>query len=343
MHLPIQALAIDAALLLLACLSLLHRVARQFSYTMFIVAAVAIALTFPQYFLSVHGFALQRLILPLLQVITFGVGCTMNLREFSGAWKSPRGILIGVVSHYCIMPLVALTLAKVFHFPAEIAAGMVLVGCCPSGLASNVIAFIARADLALSITITTISTLLSPFLTPVLMRSLAGQMVHVNTLAMMLDILKIVIGPIALGLLVNRLAHRRAKPLLRAMPLLSMLGIAVIIMIISAQGREELMHVGVALVAAVFLQMTLGLSLGYGAARLLGLSERECRTVSIEVGMQNSGLASGIAVQMGKVATLGLAAAINGPVMNTTFSLLGMWWAGRPERQPQDATMASTR
>lgn len=324
-------LGVDAALLLLACLTLLSRIARQFSYTAFIVVAVAITLTFPKYFLTVGGFELKRLILPLLQVITFGVGCTMNLQEFSGAWKSPRGVLVGVVSHYCIMPLMALTIAKAFHFPPEIAAGMVLVGCCPSGLASNVIAFIARADLALSITITTISTLLSPFLTPLLMKTLAGQMVQVNTVAMMGDILKIVIGPIALGLLVNKLAHQRAKPLLRLMPLLSMLGVAVIIMIISAQGRDELLHVGFALVAAVFLQMTLGLSLGYFGARVLGLSERECRTVSIEVGMQNSGLASGIAVQMGKVATLGLAAAINGPVMNTTFSLLGMWWAGRPE------------
>lgn len=333
-------LCVDAALLLLACASLLHRISRQFSYTAFIVVAVAIALTFPKYFLVVDGFELKRLILPLLQVITFGVGCTMNLQEFSGAWKSPRGILIGVVSHYCIMPLMALMIAKSFHFSPEIAAGMVLVGCCPSGLASNVIAFIARADLALSITITTVSTLLSPFLTPLLMRALAGQMVHVNTSAMMLDILKIVIGPIAIGLLVNKLAHQRAKPLLRAMPLLSMLGIAVIIMIISAQGRDELLHVGFALVAAVFLQMALGLSLGYCGARLLGLSERECRTVSIEVGMQNSGLASGIAVQMGKVATLGLAAAINGPVMNTTFSLLGMWWAGKPVGESKNVAAA---
>jgi BASS family bile acid:Na+ symporter len=340
MNVHAQVLLIDTALLLLACGTLFYRPTRQFSYTAFIVAAVAIALTWPQYFLVVDGFELKRLILPLLQVITFGVGCTMNLREFSGAWKSPRGIMVGVVSHYCIMPLMALMIAKAFHFPPEIAAGMVLVGCCPSGLASNVIAFIAKADLALSITITTVSTLLSPFLTPLLMKLLAGQMVHVNTVAMMGDILKIVIGPIALGLLVNRLAHQRAKPLLRMMPLLSMLGVAVIIMIISAQGRDELLHVGFALVAAVFLQMTLGLTLGYCGARVLGLSERECRTVSIEVGMQNSGLASGIAVQMGKVATLGLAAAINGPVMNTTFSLLGMWWSARPvaERKSLPAT-----
>jgi len=323
-------LLIDAALLLLACATLLHRVSRQFSYTAFIVFVVAVALTFPQYFLVVHGFELKRLILPLLQVITFGVGCTMNLREFTGAWKSPRGILVGVTSHYCIMPLMALTIAKSFHFPPEIAAGVVLVGCCPSGLASNVIAFIAKADLALSITITTISTLLSPLLTPLIMKMLAGQLVHVDRLSMMGDILKIVIVPVALGLLVNRLAHERAKPLLRAMPLVSMVGIAAILVVISAQGRDELLHVGFALVAAVFLQMTLGLTLGYCGARICGLSERECRTVSIEVGMQNSGLASGIAVQMGKVATLGLAAAINGPVMNTTFSLLGMWWSGRP-------------
>src|SRR5580698_773020 len=116
MQIHTEALLVDAALLLLACVTLLHRTSRQFSYTAFIVAAVAIALTFPQYFLVVHGFELKRLILPLLQVITFGVGCTMNLQEFSGAWKSPRGI-VGVVSHYCLMPLIALTISKAFHFP----------------------------------------------------------------------------------------------------------------------------------------------------------------------------------------------------------------------------------
>src|ERR1700691_5473582 len=134
-------LCVDAVLLLLACLTLLHRISRQFSYTAFIVVAVAISLTFPKYCLVVDGFELKRLILPLLQVITFGVGCTMNLQEFSGAWKSPRGILVGVASHYCIMPFTALMIARLFHFPPEIAAGVVLVGCCPSGLASNVIAF----------------------------------------------------------------------------------------------------------------------------------------------------------------------------------------------------------
>lgn len=333
---------INGVLLLAAFGMLAGKKTRPFAYTAFIVCAVAIALSFPQHFLAIGSFQLKSAIVPLLQIITFGVGCTMTWHDLAGVWKMPRSVFVGVGCHYLIMPFVAVLIAKAFGFPAEVAAGVVLIGCCPSGLASNVIAYIANANLALSVTITTVSTLLAPLLTPFLMKVLARQFVHVDALAMMVDILKIVIGPILLGALLNRFLHSRAQWLLKVMPTVSMVGVAAIIVVISAQGRDSLMRVGVALVCAMFLHMTAGFTLGYLGAKLFGLSERDCRTVSIEVGMQNGGLASGIAVQMGKVATVGLAAAVNGPVMNTTFSLLAMWWSGRPVAEtPDQATVAS--
>jgi BASS family bile acid:Na+ symporter len=215
-------------------------------------------------------------------------------------------------------------------------AGVVLVGCMPSGLASNVIAFIAKANLALSITITAVSTILSPVMTPLLMKFLGGQFVPVNFMDMLWDILKLVIIPIFIGVFVNQFFHKKALWIDKVMPKISMSGIACIIIIITAAGRDNLLHVGMALVFAMFLHMTIGLILGYWGGRLFGLSKLNCRTIAIEVGMQNGGLASGIAVQMGKIATIGLAPAVNGPIMNTTFSLIATWWGSNPVKEADE-------
>jgi BASS family bile acid:Na+ symporter len=316
---------------LLLALTMMQSVTfKKFAYTVLILSAVTVSLTFPQYFSSVGDFQLKKLIVPLLQLITFGVGCTMSLRDLSGVLKMPKAVFIGVMCHYTIMPFVGYTIAKIFGFPPEIAAGVVLVGCMPSGLASNVIAFLAKANLALSVTVTAVSTLLAPVMTPLLMKLLGGQFVPVNFLDMLVDILKLVILPIIIGVLVNYFFHKKALWIDHIMPKVSMAGIAFIIVIITAAGSANLMHVGLALVAAMFLHMTIGLLLGYWGARLFGLSKLNSRTIAIEVGMQNGGLASGIAVQMGKIATIGLAPAVNGPIMNTTFSLIATWWGGKP-------------
>jgi BASS family bile acid:Na+ symporter len=305
---------------------------RKFAYTAAVVAAVTVALVFPEYFIQVDGFRLQKLIVPLLQVIMVGVGCTMNWRDLVRVLKMPKAVLLGVFCHYAIMPVVAFTIAKLFRFPPEIAAGVVLVGCCPSGLASNVIALLAKANVPLSVTVTTISTLVAPLATPLLMRLLGAGFIHVDVGAMMFDMVKLVVIPVCAGVLLNRVLENKAKLVMQAMPVLSMAGIATIIVIVTAAGRDSLLHVGVALLLAMFLHMTAGFTFGYAGARLSGLQEADCRTISIEVGMQNGGLASGIAMQMGRVATMGLAAAVNGPVMNVTFSLLGTWWSNRPPR-----------
>jgi len=260
------------------------------------------------------------------------MGTELSLKDFANVIRMPKGIIVGVVCHYVIMPLVGFALASLFHFPPEIAAGIILVGCCPSGLASNVMCYLARANLALSVSVTTISTLLAPFLTPLLMSLLGGSFVAINFRSMVWDITKIVIIPVAAGLAFHYLIHGKFKWLDKAMPLVSMAGIALILVVITAAGRDNLLKVGALLLVATILHNVLGYFLGYWSARLLRFHERDCRTIALEVGMQNAGLASGLALEMGKLATAGLAPAIFGPVMNISGSSLASWWHNHPPK-----------
>lgn len=323
-----------AGLVLLALGSRAGRTLREFTFTLWIVAAVSAAMLFPQLFQSVGGFRLTGLIVPLIQLIMFGMGTAMSVRDFAGVLRMPRGVLVGIACQFTIMPLLGVALATGFRFPPEIAAGVVLVGSAPSGVASNVMAYIAGANVALSVTLTAVATLMAPLMTPLLMELLAGQFVPIHFLDMMIGIIQMVIVPILLGLAFNRLLHGRAAWLDRAMPIVSMVGIAVVITIITASGRDALLTIGPALVLAAVLHNGMGYLLGYWGARLVGMDERSCRTIAIEVGMQNGGLASGIALQMGKVATVGLAPAIFGPWMNISGSALANWWRSRPIAEP---------
>ena len=303
---------------------------RSFAFTFWIFSAVTLAMFYPEYFLYVGDFKLSVLIVPLIQIIMFGMGTSLSVQDFVRVLKMPKGVAVGVFLQYTIMPAVGISLALAFGFPPEIAAGVVLIGSSPGGVASNVMAYIAKANLALSVTLTAVSTLLSPFLTPLLMKLLAGQFVPIDVIAMMWSITKMIIFPIVLGVLFNHFVHGRAKWLDDAMPVISMVGIAVIITIITAAGRDGLMAVGVLLVIAAIIHNATGYLLGYWGARLLGMDEKSSRTVAIEVGMQNAGMASGIAVQMGKIATVGLAPAIFGPWMNVTGSALANYWMRKP-------------
>ncbi len=367
---------------------------KGFSYTIWIFTAVTASMFYPQFFLSVGDFQLKLLIVPLLQIIMFGMGSQMSFEDFTGVIKMPKGVVIGVGAHYLIMPLVGFGIAHIFKFPPEISAGIILIGCVPSGLASNVMSYISRANLALAVTIGAISTLLSPFVTPFLMKWLGGQYIEVNFWKMMLDILNMIILPIVAGfifnlfskegkvkisakilqlvayfviILLSNLVYMKSKnsdlpdfvfaflkslgwffllPMMGAMLLkyimkgdnqwmgkvlsfISMLGIAVIITIITAAGRDSLLKVGVLLIITSFLHNMTGYTLGYSVSWLFGMPEKDRRTVAFEVGMQNGGLASGLALEMGKIATVGLAPAIFGPLMNVTGSALATWWRGR--------------
>lgn len=307
----------------------------DFRFTAAVIVAATLAMIFPQWFTAVGSFELKALIVPLMQLIMFGMGTTLGLKDFGQVVRAPRSVAIGLVCQFTIMPLVGFTLATMFAFPPEIAAGVILIGCVPSGLASNVMSYIAKANVALSVTITAIATLLAPLITPQLMQLLAGTLIEVNVGKMTKDILLIVIVPIGLGLLVNHVFRKQSAFIQRYMPLLSMSGIVLIIAIITAAGRDNLLLVGAALGVCVLLHNLLGYALGYTTARLLRMPERDCRAIAFEVGLQNGGLASGIAMTLGKVGTVGLAPALFGPIMNMTGSLLAGWWAKSGQPAPE--------
>ncbi|MEM9859772.1 MAG: bile acid:sodium symporter family protein [Bacteroidota bacterium] len=302
---------------------------KGFSFTVLILAAVAAAMFYPQAFISLGGFELKRLIIPLLMIIMFGMGTAMSIEDFLGVIKMPKGVLVGIICQFSIMPVIGFSLAYFSQLPPEIATGIILVGCSPSGLASNVMAYISGANLALSLTLTAVATLLAPLMTPFLMQTLADQLVPIDFWTMLLSILRMVILPIIAGLVFNHFAHGKFKWLDKAMPIISMTGIGIIIVIITAAGRDSLLEIGLLLIGLVIIHNMSGYFLGYWGSRLAGLDQKSSRAVALEVGMQNSGLASGIALEMGKVATMGLAPAVFGPLMNITGSSLATWWRGK--------------
>lgn len=305
---------------------------RGISFSLLILAAVSFALCYPAPFVSWGRFSLSALIVPLLQIIMFGMGTAMSARDFVGIVKSPKAVFIGLACQFTIMPFVGAGLAALFHLGPEVAAGIILIGAAPSGLASNVMAYIGKANLALSVTLTTVATLLAPVLTPAYMQWLAGQYIPIDAWSMMLDIIEITILPIVAGLAFNHFLHGRTEWLDRLMPKISMAGIAVILMIMTAGGRDNLIEIGAVLIAVSLIHNTAGYVLGYWSCRLLGLDEKSCRTISFEVGLQNAGLATGLAQEMGKMATVGLVPTVFGSLMNVTGATLATWWRDRSGR-----------
>lgn len=308
---------------------------RNAIFTLWIIAAFTLGLMFPQFLLTTGDFDNRQLIIPLLMFIMFGMGCTISIKDFARVVAMPKAVLIGVVCQFTLMPFIGVTLAWLSGLPAEIAAGIILVGCSPSGLASNVMCYIARANVALSLTLTAVATLIAPLLTPALMKLLAGELVQIDALAMFLNMLKIVILPVVGGLLVSHFLQQKMTLIQKVMPLFSMAGIVIIIAIIAAAGQIAILNIGLILIIVVVLHNLSGFGLGYGLARLFRLGEQDARTVAFEVGMQNSGLASGIALSMNKLATMGLAPAFFSPAMNISGSALATWWRSKAPVEQQ--------
>jgi BASS family bile acid:Na+ symporter len=265
-----------------------------------------------------------------MMIIMFGMGTAMSIRDFTQVLLMPKGVLVGICFHYSVMPLVGFTIAKTFGFPPEVAAGVILIGCVPSGLASNVMNYIAGSNLALSVTITAFATIVAPIMTPVWMKFLAGQFVYVNFLAMMWGVFKITIIPVTAGLLFNKYMHGKMNWLDRSLPLLSMGGIVFIIVVITSAGRDQLLKVGLLLLGAEMIHNFMGYLGGYWGSRLAGLDEKSARTVAIEVGLQNGGMASALAINVLKSSSAALAPAIFGPWMNISGSVLANWWHAHP-------------
>ena len=321
---------------------------RDLAFTIWIVAGVVVGMVFSRWFITfpatwpvLGGSEMSVVFIPVLQLIMFAMGTTLSLGDFTRVFKMPTGVLIGLACQFTIMPLIGFALAHSFGLPVEIAAGLVLVGCSPSGLASNVMAFIARADVALSVTMTAFSTLLAPVLTPLLMKLLAGEMVTIDVVAMMWSMTKIVLLPVLAGLVFHHLVYRRQKWMERVMPLISMLGILIMTVLTVAVGRDKLMQVGPLLIVACVIHSSAGFGLGYVVCRLLGRDALTCRTIALEVGLQNAGMATGLAKSLGKVATLGLVPIVFGPVMNLIGSVLANWWRGHPTDTNGGAPLAA--
>lgn len=313
---------------------------KGFSFTIWIFFAVVVSMYYPQFFVQWGDFKTTKLIEPLMMIIMFGMGTTMSLRDFAQVLRMPKGVLIGMCLQFTVMPLVGFCIAKSFGFPGEIAAGVILIGCVPSGLASNVMNYIAGSNLALSVTITAFATIAAPVMTPMWMKILAGQFVPIDFMQMMWGVFKITIIPVAAGLIFNKFMHGKAKWLDRSLPVLSQGGIVFIIVVITAAGRDNLLTVGLMLLGAEMLHNLCGYTFGYWGSRLSGLDERSCRTVAIEVGLQNGGLGSALAINVLKSPAAALAPAIFGPWMNISGSVLANWWHAHPVTDKTTATPA---
>ena len=255
-----------------------------------LLSAVA-ALLFPD---TLSGLK-PSLINPLLGVIMFGMGLTLKAEDFRVVFTRPRDVLVGCLAQFTVMPLLAFALTRIFKLDAALAIGVILVGCCPGGTASNVITYLAKGDLALSVGMTATSTLLAPVLTPLLVWLLAGETVDVNVLGMLLSILWVVILPIALGLVVKRLWPRTTERATDYLPALSTLAICTIVLIVIAANAHKLLDGGWIILLVVVLHNLCGFGIGYLIGWALHLLPAKRRAISIEVGMQNSGLATSLA------------------------------------------------
>ena len=380
-------------LLTLALLSPRAELLSRMTFAFWVSLFAAAAISYPPLFGSWFGLNLQVLIIPLIQLIMFGMGTTLSTSDFRLVLKMPWPVFIGMILQYSVMPLSAFALASIFRFSPEIAAGIILVGCCPGGVASNLMTYIARGNVALSVTMTACSTLASPLVTPFLMEKLAGELIPIPFFSMMLSIFNMIIIPIAAGIIAHGILYgeavifRRPRALLAfscsgfvlagllilpfhgtstgtlpqlrgglvlgfvllgftcilktlsvlwarnsadwintILPFVSMAGICLIIAIITSRSVDQLRTAGLLLVMISVSQCFIGYTSGYWLGRLARFSEKNCRTMAFEVGMQNSGMASGLAISVLNNIITALPPAIFGPIMNISGSVLAYRW-----------------
>ncbi|MDI9879304.1 bile acid:sodium symporter family protein [Flectobacillus longus] len=364
---------------------------KNYQYTAWIMTAVLSGMLYPEAFKSWGGVNLRdkTLILIIIQFVMFGMGTHIKVKDFAGIGSTGKGVLVGLFCHFSVMPLMGFLLTRIFHFDPEIAAGIILIGSCSSGLASNVMVYLAKGNLVLSVVVTAMATLAAPFLTPLLMKLLAGTLIQVAFVGMMMEIIKIVLIPIGAALLYDFLKNSDESVLKKArilalisliiifgivfllkqntiqgapreflgifgfilgalvmgvvyhllttfepcldtwMPYISMMGIIYFTTVTTAAGRDNLLKVGGLLFVVSVIHNASGYFFGYWLARLFGMSKTDARTIAFEVGLQNGGMASGLAGTMGKLGTVGLPAAVFSPWMNISGSILANFWRKR--------------
>lgn len=262
----------------------------QKTFALWVILFSAIALMLPDLFVWLRAY------IPwMLGLIMFGMGMTMTPGDFKSILQSPKAVAIGVVAQFMVMPGLAFLLCQLFQLPAEIAIGVILVGCCPGGTASNVITYMAKGNTALSVACTSVSTLLAPLLTPAIFYLLASQWIEINALSMLISILQVVLFPIILGLIIRALLKTKVEGYIQVMPVISVIAIVAIVAAIIAGSKTQILESGLMILGLVALHNGMGYLLGYWASRIFKLAEIDCRAVSIEVGMQNSGLGVALA------------------------------------------------
>ncbi len=256
-----------------------------------VIAVAALALLAP----NTVSFIKTSYVNYLLGIVMFGMGLTLKPSDFKVVFSRPKDVIVGCIAQFTLMPFLAFLLTKLFNLPAELAVGVILVGTCPGGTSSNVMTYLSKGDVALSVGMTAVSTILAPFLTPLLTLLYAGQRVDVNVMSMFLSIVKVVLVPIALGFVINHFFHEFTQNAVRVLPLISTTAIVAIVAAVVSANSAKILTSGLLIVAVVILHNLLGYATGFAVGKALHLDSSKCRAISIEVGMQNSGLATSLA------------------------------------------------
>jgi BASS family bile acid:Na+ symporter len=368
---------------------------KKLSFTFWVFAFLIAAMYYPFLFTD-WGFNTKVLVIPMLQLIMFGMGTKLSLKDFEKELRTPKGIIAGFIMAFTFMPLLAVMVTKIFSLPPEIAVGLILIGSCPGGAASNVMAYLANGNIALSVSVTTVTTLLTPVVTPLLMKLFASQLIEVSFISMMLSSFNLIIVPISAGLISNKILYGKASWLQHSkniiglgvlfsilallfifldvpaglealrpglilgftlmalvaftktivqwfngnenwmdmvLPTVSMVSIVLFVTIVVALNRDKLLKVGLILVAASAVLNILGFFLGYWGSRAIGLPEKDCRTLSIEVALKNGGLGMGLAIDALANANAALAPIVFGKWMNLSGSAIANYWRSKPTEQ----------
>ena len=300
----------------------------QKTFALWVILFAAIALLEPDLFIWLKAY------IPwLLGIIMLGMGMTMTVDDFKGVLQSPKAVFIGVVAQFVVMPGLAYLLCKMMNLPSEIAIGVILVGCCPGGTASNVITYMAKGNTALSVACTSVSTLLAPLLTPAIFYLLASQWIEINASSMFISILQVVLFPIILGLIIRAVLKSKVESYIQVMPLISVIAIVAVVAAIIGGSKAQILESGLLILGVVALHNGLGYLVGFWASRLFKLPYADCKAVAVEVGMQNSGLGVALAaVHFAASPLTAVPSAIFSLWHNISGPALATYWASKANK-----------
>ncbi|MDS7943889.1 bile acid:sodium symporter family protein [Acinetobacter sp. V110_1] len=301
----------------------------QKTFALWVIVFAALALWQPEFFVWLKAY------IPwILGIIMLGMGMTMTVDDFKGVLQSPKAVLIGVVAQFVVMPGLAFVLCKLFDLPPEIAVGVILVGCCPGGTASNVITYMAKGNVALSVACTSVSTLLAPVLTPAIFYLLASQWLKIDAASMFISILQVVLLPIVIGLILRTWLKRQVESYIQVMPLVSVIAIVAIVAAIIGGSKAAIFQSGLLILAVVILHNGFGYLLGFTAARFFKLPYADSKAIAVEVGMQNSGLGVALAaVHFAASPITAVPSAIFSLWHNISGPALATYWASKHKQE----------